>query len=58
MEYKQGEILDEYVAPASSRFITSHDQYRCVLKNEILIYSLQALTFQPTFKKVVGLSEI
>lgn len=27
IEYKQGEILDEYVAPASSRFITSHDQY-------------------------------
>lgn len=27
MEYKQGEILGEYVAPASSRFITSHDQY-------------------------------
>lgn len=30
MEYKQGEILGEYVAPASSRFITSHDQYRCI----------------------------
>ncbi len=28
LEYKQGEILGEYVAPASSRFITSHDQYR------------------------------
>uniref|UniRef100_A0A915PPU9 HORMA domain-containing protein n=1 Tax=Setaria digitata TaxID=48799 RepID=A0A915PPU9_9BILA len=27
MEYKQGEILGEYVAPASSRFIASHDQY-------------------------------
>ncbi|VDM97791.1 unnamed protein product [Thelazia callipaeda] len=27
MEYKQGEILGEYVASASSRFITSHDQY-------------------------------
>uniref|UniRef100_A0A0N5ANK8 PKS_AT domain-containing protein n=1 Tax=Syphacia muris TaxID=451379 RepID=A0A0N5ANK8_9BILA len=27
MEYKQGEILGEYVAPASSRFITSHDRY-------------------------------
>ncbi|KAI1706031.1 ADP-specific phosphofructokinase/Glucokinase conserved region domain-containing protein [Ditylenchus destructor] len=27
LEYKQGEILGEYVAPASSRFITSHDQY-------------------------------
>lgn len=27
MEYKQGEILGEYVAPASSRFITSHDLY-------------------------------
>ncbi|KAL3994811.1 ADP-specific Phosphofructokinase/Glucokinase conserved region family protein [Acanthocheilonema viteae] len=27
IEYKRGEILDEYVAPASSRFITSHDQY-------------------------------
>lgn len=27
-EYKQGEILGEYVAPASSRFITSHDRYR------------------------------
>uniref|UniRef100_A0A915E3A1 Uncharacterized protein n=1 Tax=Ditylenchus dipsaci TaxID=166011 RepID=A0A915E3A1_9BILA len=27
MEYKQGEIMGEYVAPASSRFITSHDQY-------------------------------
>ncbi|MFH4978692.1 hypothetical protein AB6A40_005401 [Gnathostoma spinigerum] len=27
MEYKQGEILGEFVAPASSRFITSRDQY-------------------------------
>ncbi|GMR36220.1 hypothetical protein PMAYCL1PPCAC_06415 [Pristionchus mayeri] len=27
MEYKQGEILAEYVAPASSRFITSHDKF-------------------------------
>jgi ADP-dependent glucokinase len=30
MEYKQGEILGEYVAPSSSRFITSHDQFRLV----------------------------
>uniref|UniRef100_A0A914DQ06 ADP-dependent glucokinase n=1 Tax=Acrobeloides nanus TaxID=290746 RepID=A0A914DQ06_9BILA len=27
LEYKQGEILGEYVSPASSRFITSHDQF-------------------------------
>uniref|UniRef100_A0A914LWP1 ADP-dependent glucokinase n=1 Tax=Meloidogyne incognita TaxID=6306 RepID=A0A914LWP1_MELIC len=27
LEYKQGEILGEYVAPASSRFIISHDQF-------------------------------
>ncbi|KAI6216455.1 hypothetical protein M3Y99_01820700 [Aphelenchoides fujianensis] len=27
MEYKQGEILGEYVTPSSSRFITSHDQF-------------------------------
>ncbi|TKR72249.1 hypothetical protein L596_019725 [Steinernema carpocapsae] len=27
MEYKQGEILGEYVAPASSRFIFSHDKF-------------------------------
>lgn len=27
LEYKQGDILGEYVAPASSRFITSHDEY-------------------------------
>ncbi|VDK70221.1 unnamed protein product [Litomosoides sigmodontis] len=27
IEYKRGEVLDEYVAPASSRFITSHDEY-------------------------------
>ncbi|KAI6217535.1 hypothetical protein M3Y95_01214000 [Aphelenchoides besseyi] len=27
LQYKQGEILGEYVSPASSRFITSHDQY-------------------------------
>uniref|UniRef100_A0A7E4VT23 ADP-dependent glucokinase n=1 Tax=Panagrellus redivivus TaxID=6233 RepID=A0A7E4VT23_PANRE len=27
LEYKQGEILGEYVAPASSRFITSRDQF-------------------------------
>jgi len=26
-EYKQGEIIGEFVAPASSRFITSHDQF-------------------------------
>ena len=26
-EYKQGEIIGEYVAPASSRFIASHDQF-------------------------------
>ncbi|VDM44866.1 unnamed protein product [Toxocara canis] len=33
MEYKQGEILGEYVAPASSRFITSHDQYRHCIRS-------------------------
>uniref|UniRef100_A0A914PNG0 Uncharacterized protein n=1 Tax=Panagrolaimus davidi TaxID=227884 RepID=A0A914PNG0_9BILA len=27
LEYKQGEIIGEYVAPASSRFIASHDQF-------------------------------
>ncbi|KAL3121071.1 hypothetical protein niasHT_005331 [Heterodera trifolii] len=27
LEYKQGEILGEYVSPASSRFIVSHDQF-------------------------------
>ncbi|CAD6194429.1 unnamed protein product [Caenorhabditis auriculariae] len=27
MEYKQGEILDDWVAPSSSRFITSHDHF-------------------------------
>lgn len=26
-EYKQGEIIGEFVAPSSSRFITSHDQF-------------------------------
>ncbi|PAV82764.1 hypothetical protein WR25_24718 [Diploscapter pachys] len=27
MEYRQGEILGDWVAPSSSRFITSHDHY-------------------------------
>ncbi|CAI5441170.1 unnamed protein product [Caenorhabditis angaria] len=27
LEYKQGEILDDWVAPSSSRFITSHDHF-------------------------------
>uniref|UniRef100_A0A1I7YMB6 ADP-dependent glucokinase n=1 Tax=Steinernema glaseri TaxID=37863 RepID=A0A1I7YMB6_9BILA len=27
MEYKQGEILGEYVAPTSSRFVFSHDKF-------------------------------
>ncbi len=28
MEYRQGEIWGDMVAPASSRFITSHDVFR------------------------------
>jgi len=46
LEYKQGEILGEYVAPASSRFIISHDQFRLknnFLLNFFLIFLVEAL---------------
>lgn len=46
LEYKQGEILGEYVAPASSRFITSHDQYSgSSLVIEMFFRAIQ--TFRP-----------